>query len=405
MVGYMEDHEIVIVGGGIVGLATAAALHKKGVRSLVLERSESLRATGTTISIFANGWRCLDQLGVGAKLRQKASLLKGTRDIMLYDNTIRDQPNGNIEQRCVRRRDLILALAEVLPPETVRFNSHVISVDDDPVTSYPVLHLADGGIVHAKVLIGCDGAHSLVSEKLGFRPAKYAGLVAFRGLTTFAEPHGFPKEFYRFRTGKGSFVGRTPVDDHVVAWFLARQKLPGDSEIIHDQTLMRDSTAKQVKELGIPEHIVEMIKNCDVETLNYTGVRYKAPWDLLLGNFRWGTTTVAGDSMHVMGPYLQQGGATGLEDAVVLGRCLSEGLVRVNVGERYGKEWRKGVERALDAYIKERRMRVFRLSSESYMFGAMAMASSKHVKLLMILAMMIIFGHRLSHTRYDCGKL
>ncbi|XP_068649366.1 monooxygenase 1-like [Aristolochia californica] len=398
-----NDHEIVIVGGGIVGLATALALHMKGVESLVLERSETLRAAGATIAIFANGWRCLDQLGVGEKLREKAALLKGTRDLMLYDNTIRDQPNGNVEQRCVKRSDLIKTLAEGLSSESIRFNSRVVAVEIDDSTSYPVVHLDDGNLIHAKILIGCDGAHSLVAENLGFGPAKFSGLVGIRGLTTFAEPHGFPNEFYRFR-GRGSFVGRTPIDDHVVSWFLARPKLPGDSEIMDDPELMRDSTAKLVKELSVPSHIVEIVKNCDLETLSYTSIRYKTPWDLLVGSFRKGTITVAGDSMHVMGPYLQQGGATGLEDAVVLGRCLADGL-QMNVKDRNGKIWREGVEMALDKYVKERRMRIFMLSLQSYLFGAMAMASSKHVKLAILIAMMILFGHRLSHTRYDCGKL
>ncbi|KAG9457023.1 hypothetical protein H6P81_001531 [Aristolochia fimbriata] len=402
----VDEHEIVIVGGGIVGLATALALHKKGVKSLVLERSETLRAAGATIAIFANGWRCLDQLGVGAKLRQKAGLLEGTRDIMLYDGTVRDQPNGNVEQRCARRSDLIKTLAEGLPTETIRFNSRVIAVDVDAGTGFPVVHLDDGTIIHAKVLIGCDGAHSMVAENLlGFPPAKFSGLVGIRGLTTFKEPHGFPKEFYRFR-GRGSFVGRTPVDDHVVSWFLARPKLPGDSAITNEPEKMRDWTAKLVEDLSVPSHVVEIVKRCDLDTLSYTSIRYKTPWDLYTGNFRKGTVTVAGDSMHVMGPYLQQGGATGLEDAVVLGRCLGEGLLQANAAEvKYGKAWREGVERALDKYVGERRMRVFGLSMQSYMFGAMAMSSSKYVKLAILLAMAILFGHRLNHTRYDCGKL
>lgn len=40
--------------------------------SIVLERSETLRATGAAIGIQSNGWRALDQLGVGSKLRQTA---------------------------------------------------------------------------------------------------------------------------------------------------------------------------------------------------------------------------------------------------------------------------------------------------------------------------------------------
>lgn len=45
---------------------------RKGVRSIVLERSETLRASGAGIGILANGWRALEQLGVASHLRKTA---------------------------------------------------------------------------------------------------------------------------------------------------------------------------------------------------------------------------------------------------------------------------------------------------------------------------------------------
>jgi 2-polyprenyl-6-methoxyphenol hydroxylase-like FAD-dependent oxidoreductase len=62
----MED--VVIVGAGIAGLATAVALKRVGVRALVLERSEGLRATGAALTLFPNAWPALDALGVSHKL-------------------------------------------------------------------------------------------------------------------------------------------------------------------------------------------------------------------------------------------------------------------------------------------------------------------------------------------------
>ncbi|PUZ56922.1 hypothetical protein GQ55_5G385100 [Panicum hallii var. hallii] len=72
-----ELHGIIIVGGGTCGLATALALHRKGISSLVLERAETLRATGAGIGIQVNGWRALDQLEVGDELRKLAMPLSG----------------------------------------------------------------------------------------------------------------------------------------------------------------------------------------------------------------------------------------------------------------------------------------------------------------------------------------
>ena len=44
---------------------------------MVLERADTLRDTGAAIGIQTNGWRALDQLGVGSKLRQTAIPLIG----------------------------------------------------------------------------------------------------------------------------------------------------------------------------------------------------------------------------------------------------------------------------------------------------------------------------------------
>ena len=60
--------DVVIVGAGIAGLATAVALKRVGVRALVLERSEGLRATGAALTLFPNAWLPLDALGVAHKL-------------------------------------------------------------------------------------------------------------------------------------------------------------------------------------------------------------------------------------------------------------------------------------------------------------------------------------------------
>ncbi|KAH7849059.1 hypothetical protein Vadar_012359 [Vaccinium darrowii] len=46
-----------------------------------------------------------------------------------------------------------------------------------------------------------------------------------------------------------------------------------------------------------------------------------------LEKFRKGTVTIAGDAMHVMGPFLGQGGSAALEDTIVLARCLSHKFV------------------------------------------------------------------------------
>ncbi|KAB1210329.1 3-hydroxybenzoate 6-hydroxylase 1 [Morella rubra] len=64
----MEEADVVIVGAGIAGLATALALKRLGVRALVLEKAEGLRTTGSALSLSSNAWLALDSLGIARKL-------------------------------------------------------------------------------------------------------------------------------------------------------------------------------------------------------------------------------------------------------------------------------------------------------------------------------------------------
>ncbi|KAM2000386.1 hypothetical protein COP2_007685 [Malus domestica] len=66
MMARVED--VVIVGAGIAGLATAVALKRAGVEALVLEKSDGLRATGAALTLFPNAWCALDALGVSQHL-------------------------------------------------------------------------------------------------------------------------------------------------------------------------------------------------------------------------------------------------------------------------------------------------------------------------------------------------
>ncbi|XP_063942573.1 monooxygenase 2-like [Daucus carota subsp. sativus] len=44
----------------------ALALHRKGIRCTVLERSESLRSSGVALTIMPDGWHALHQLTVAS---------------------------------------------------------------------------------------------------------------------------------------------------------------------------------------------------------------------------------------------------------------------------------------------------------------------------------------------------
>ncbi|KAK4794107.1 hypothetical protein SAY86_012101 [Trapa natans] len=111
-------------------------LGRNEIASLVLEKSESLRATGSAIILQANGWWALDHLGLGiASLLRQASL-----PIDLSE-----------ELRCVKRMDLIKSLADMLPLGTLKLGCRVTSIERDPFTRHPLLQLHNGNLIRPKL--------------------------------------------------------------------------------------------------------------------------------------------------------------------------------------------------------------------------------------------------------------
>ncbi|KAB1211008.1 3-hydroxybenzoate 6-hydroxylase 1 [Morella rubra] len=384
----MEEIDIIIVGGGICGLATALAFHRKGIKSVVFEKSESLRATGAGITIRTNGWRALDQLGVGSKLRKTALPVKGI----------------GAETRCLRRSDLITSLAESLPHGTVHLGCQILSVTQDSPTSYPIIQLQNGSVIKAKVLIGCDGANSVVADFLGLKPPKFFSLSEVRGFTEYPSGHDFNNEFVQV-WGENSIIGRIPMDNKLVYWFVTQKMntkgtgsmVAKDPELIHQRTL------ESIKDF--PTELIGMIRNCDRESVSWARLRHRAPWDILLGSFQKGTVAVAGDAMHVMGPFLGQGGAACIEDAIVLARCLAQKMHEIDAKTKERLVIMHKVGEGLDQYVKERRMRLVWLTTQTYLCSLLVETPGLLVELLCTILLMVLFRDSTAHTQYDCGRL
>jgi 2-polyprenyl-6-methoxyphenol hydroxylase-like FAD-dependent oxidoreductase len=142
-----------------------------------------------------------------------------------------------------------------------------------------------------------------------------------------------------------------------------------------------------------PSEIIEMVRNSDPESLNVVNnTWYRPPWQVALGTFHKGVVTVVGDAMHVMGPFIGQGGASTLEDAIVLARSLSRAA-----GDDYSV--------AIQEYVRERRPRVALLSLESFVVATLMGAKSLVTKLACVAVLALLGNRSFRHANYDCGRL
>ncbi|CAI0395534.1 unnamed protein product [Linum tenue] len=394
-----HHHDIVIVGGGICGLATALALHRKGIRSTVIERSETLRAAGAGIIVHENGWKALELLGVASTLRLQTPISITSGEVVSVKDGKRESVPSWGEVRAIRRSDLIGTLASELPADSFLLGCKVVGVHFHPTTSEPLLYLHDGTVIHAKVVVGCDGLKSVVAKtSLRLDSEGAMPISATRGFSYSPEGHNLGDKFVVHKdVASGSLLGEFPLTPNLLYWFLLRPSTPQDSVACKDKKLIKESSLETVKDY--PPEAQATVRNSDEESLHLSeSITYRRPWDVLTKKFRRGTVTVAGDAMHAMGPFLAQGGSTSLEDAVVLADCMAAELLvrppRV-----------VPMVLALDEYVDLRRKRVFWLSLNTYLLGAIASPSSSRVtRSCCILLKKVLFSDPFEHLLYDCRR-
>ncbi|GAV63452.1 FAD_binding_3 domain-containing protein [Cephalotus follicularis] len=400
--------DVVIVGAGIAGLATAVALMRVGIRALVLERSDGLRATGAALTLFPNAWLALDALGVSHKLTSiYAPLKKGSvtnvRTGLIQDISLSETEGLYAAPRSVHRKVLLETLANELPKGTIRFSSKLATIESqaqEAGSPIAIIHLEDETVIKAKVLIGCDGVHSVVARWLGIAPPVHSGRSAVRGLAVFPQGHGHRLQEVQQFVDLGKRAGIVPLNDKEAYWFLSclsPPKVLGDKMAENPELIQKEVIENYAKDF--PSSFLDMVKHSDLSTLSWAPLMLRYPWNIVLGNLSKGNITLAGDAMHPMTPDLGQGGGSALEDAVVLGRHI--GLSFVQNGRIVPKE----MPQALQGYLKERKWRVAGLITGSYLSGWVQEGSNWLTNFLRYFFYRFFFARIRSVVSYDCGKL
>ncbi|KAK9665614.1 hypothetical protein RND81_14G123600 [Saponaria officinalis] len=373
-----KNVDIVIVGAGISGLATALALHRMGIQSLVLESSDSLRAAGIAFTTWTNAWRSLDALGIAHSLRQQHDLLLGINTLSTVTGyltsyvsfTTKGKNGDNHEVRCVKRKVLLEALAKELPNDTIRYSSKVVSIEESQFRK--LVHLSDGSVLNAKVLIGCDGVNSVVAKWLGFKNPSLVGRSAIRGCAYYDHGHGFEPKF-QLHVGNGVRYGIIPCDDSAVYWFLTWYPSSEDYKMLKEGEQVKLKQFVLSKLGNVSDKIKGVIEDTRIEEIVQSSLGYRPPYEILAGNISNDNVCVAGDAFHPMTPDLGQGGCCALEDGVVLAKCLGSAFLgtpahSADRGSEDGSNYTR-IKDALDDYAKKRRWRAFDLISTGYILG------------------------------------
>lgn len=317
--------DVIIVGGGIGGLAAAAFLQQQGVRAQVFEQAPVLRPVGAGIVLAPNAVRLLRRLGVMDALTQQA-LKVGTgwqfrrwqdgRVLLEQDMAACESLYGEAAW-LVHRADLLEVLLSVVDPGTVHLDHRCTGVEGS--SSGVAVSFAGGAGVGGDVLVAADGIHSGIRQRLvGRLPARDSGLCAWRAMIPSERlPGCFVSPTQTLWLGPGRHLVHYPVSAgqmvNVVAFTPAA---PGDTvESWSAEGKPADFRAEFAGWDGMVGQLLDAVTE-----VGRWSVLDRTP----ISRYVHDRVVLLGDAAHPMLPFFAQGAGQAIEDAAALAASLEQ---------------------------------------------------------------------------------
>ena len=347
--------DVVVVGGGIGGLAAALALTRAGQHVRVLEQAATFGEVGAGLQLAPNASRVLREWGV---LEQARELGVAPRRMVMRDavdgSELTSMDLADVERRygapylVIHRTDLHSVLLEACRQAGVELvtGARVLDVEVGAVGV-----VADGGSRRdaGQVLIAADGLGSKLRSRLAEDSPISSSYVAYRGAVPISEvpdSAGVAMQDVTVFVGPGCHLVQYPLRRgemlNQVAVFQSAKALAGEDD------------------WGTPDELdAAFAGTCDHVQRGLPLLNRDRWWQMYdrLPIARWvdRRLVLAGDSAHPMLQYLAQGACQALEDASTLAASF----------DAAGRDW----DAALTHYEQDRTVRTARVQTAARLWG------------------------------------
>ena len=331
--------KVIIIGGGIGGLATALMLHARGIDCEIYEQSDAVRELGVGINTLPHAIRELAELGLLDRLDAVAVRTYELFYTNRFGQEIWREPRGTdagyeYPQFSVHRGRLQAVIYDAVRSRLGESRIHTghrlgaFTQDDAGVTAYFFdRNGSHRATARGDVLVGADGIHSAVREALypNEGPARWNGSMLWRGAIDWPQ----------FLTGR-SMVIAGGMAAKLVIYPIAEGSRP-------NHRLTNWAVLVKIAEPGVPPRKEDWSRLGRLEELMPHVQRFRIPyvdakalieastefWEYPLCDRdplpRWshGRVTLLGDAAHPMYPV----GSNGASQAILDARSLADRLV------------------------------------------------------------------------------
>jgi 2-polyprenyl-6-methoxyphenol hydroxylase-like FAD-dependent oxidoreductase len=354
---------VLIVGGGIGGLAAALALAQKGVRTQVLEQASEFKEVGAGIQLGPNVFRMFDVLGL---IQAVSALAVFPESLIMLDAISGDEVTRiPLDDRfrtkfthpyaLIYRPDLLSVLLEACRGNDLidlHTSQKVVAVDERG--SGVTVRTESGQSYDGAALIGADGLWSTIRQLVvGDGKPQVAGHITYRAVLPTKE---VPEHLRRWSM---TFWAGEKV--HLVIYPLRGGGLYNLVAVFHSNRYEEGWDS-----FGDPAELHERFaKTCEPVRYLLGKIESWRMWVLCdrppIKTWSKGRMTLLGDAAHPMLQYLAQGACMAIEDAV----CLAN---RVEAAQG-------DYARAFEAYQTARYLRTGRVQIMARVYGEFYHAS------------------------------
>lgn len=315
---------LIVVGGGIGGLAAALSAASSGNEVIVLERAREFGEIGAGIQLAPNGLHALDLLGVGDKIARIGVQVDSLR---LFDATVDRLINtmslgADYQHRfdspylVVHRAELHRILVDKCAADSrieLRSRSEVFGYQQDAAGVHALL--ADGTSVEGDGLIGADGINSAIRRTLlDDGEPRVAGITVYRTTVPIDRvDESLQSNSVTWWTGPGCHLVTYPIAGGALL-NLAASRTDGAMEAFSGVSVSEARVLAELAPLrGTARSLLEL------------GRDWRS-WALVdrdpVGQWSDRRVVLLGDAAHPMLHYAAQGASQALEDAVVFGAII-----------------------------------------------------------------------------------
>jgi 2-polyprenyl-6-methoxyphenol hydroxylase-like FAD-dependent oxidoreductase len=309
-----------VVGGGIAGLASAAALVRAGWQVTVLERAPAFAEVGAGLAVTANGMAALDAVGAGPAVRaagypvHTAGFQDPSGRWILRLPDVPPEPDGTNSIRGVHRQRLHAALLQAADAADLVTGAEVTAVQPGAPSGAPATVTWRTGsgerTLDCDLVVAADGVRSGVRHRfLPDAELAYSGFTSWRAVIDDTDRID---DRFIAAWGPATEFGVLRISPTEVYWYGYVRSPPG-AVLADELSAARDHFA------GWSALVTDIVGATPAGRLLRHDVHHLPGG---LPRYVHGRVVLVGDAAHAVLPTMGQGANTALEDGACLGRLV-----------------------------------------------------------------------------------